>query len=88
VPPEGDPIFDHARAVLVIETTLLISVVITWAMKQLTSYHNHIEWLELVEIWAVLAVVSLFACCTLLKVFIRSVGSVVDEIRRRNWRCK
>ena len=77
---EAEPIVAHAIVVLLLETSLLLIGLLAWLLEHLFPKQEvYFSWIEKVDIWTALALLSMFGVYTLLRVGIRLVRGLLDE---------
>jgi len=77
---EAEPIVAHAIVVLLLETLLLLIGLLAWLLEHLFPKQEvYFSWIEKVDIWTALALLSMFGVYTLLRVGIRLVRGWLDE---------
>jgi hypothetical protein len=77
---EAEPIVAHAIGVLLLETSLLLIGLLAWLLEHLFPKQEvYFSWIEKVDIWTALALLSMFGVYTLLRVGIRLVRGLLDE---------
>jgi hypothetical protein len=77
---ESEPIVAHAIVVLLLETSLLLIGLLAWLLEHLFPKQEiYFSWIEKVDIWTALALLSMFGVYTLLRVGIRLVRGLLDE---------
>ena len=77
---EAEPIVAHAIVVLLLETSLLLIGLLAWLLEHLFPQQEvYFSWIEKVDIWTALALLSMFGVYTLLRVGIRLVRGLLDE---------
>lgn len=82
---EAEPIIAHAVIILVLELSLLLIGLGTLALEHLfPKQESYFSTLEKVDIWMSLAVLCMFGVYTVVRVSIRLIGGVQDEVRMRS----
>ena len=77
---ESEPIVAHAIVVLLLETSLLLIGLLAWLLEHLfPKQEMYFSWIEKVDIWTALALLSMFGVYTLLRVGIRLIRGLLDE---------
>ena len=78
---EAEPIIAHAAIVLVLESSFLIIGLITWCLERLfPTQETFFSRLEKADIWLALALLWMFGFYTFLRVGIRLVKGIWEEI--------
>jgi len=77
---EAEPIVAHAIVILLLETSLLLIGLLAWLLEHLFPKQEvYFSWIEKVDIWTALALLSMFGVYTLLRVGIRLIRGLLDE---------
>jgi hypothetical protein len=80
---EAEPLVIHIGVVLLLEVSLLLIGLAALGLEKL--FPNHTESFTLIEqidIWLALALLCLFGLFTLIRIIIRLVFGIADEVRR------
>ena len=77
---EIEPIAIHACVFIFLQLVLLLSVLMTSILKKNLSDHETLFlWIEKVELWFFVALFSIFAFCTILRICIRLFNGLREE---------
>lgn len=80
---EVEPLVNHALAVLTLELSLLLIGYVTHLLEVLMPQQGEVlSFVEAIDAWTSLIILSLFAAYTVIMVSIRLSRSVLDEIRQ------